>query len=93
VTTTIASAELILFVIVRHSGRTMAWPIPYAIIIAGLAVAIAAPAASDFLAFIRHLADAGRLTGISVANEITELVGAALIAWGAFVTWRTQTES
>ncbi len=93
VSTTIASAELIFFVVVRHSGRAMAWPIPYATILAGLAVAIAAPAASDLFNFLRQLTEPGRITGIGVVGELTELVGAALVAWGSFVTWRAGAEN
>jgi hypothetical protein len=92
ISTTIASAELIFFVVVRHSGRSMSWPIPYAIVLAGLAVAIAAPAVSDTLAFLRHLTDPARVGALDLLGLVAELVGAALVAWGAFTTWRANPE-
>jgi hypothetical protein len=92
ISTTIASAELIFIVVVRHSGRPMSWPISYTIILAGLAVAIAAPAVSDLLAFFRHLTDPSRVGALELVGVVVELVGAALVAWGAFTTWRANPE-
>jgi hypothetical protein len=83
----IAAADILLLIWARAMRPGMAWPFPFPMLLAALAVIIAVPTLSDVIADVTQLGtifgDAGRL----VAWVIDTIAGLA-VGWGAWMVWR-----
>jgi hypothetical protein len=80
----IAAAELALLVAVRSMRPSIAWPIPFSVIVIGLATVIVVPAISDLLYAVRGLG--GNNAGDMVA-QVFDWACAAAVAVGAWMVW------
>jgi hypothetical protein len=81
----IAAAELMLLLAVRAVRPATMWPIPYAVLLAGIATVIVVPTISDVLATIHNV---GTLDGETLLAGLVDWLSAAAIAAGAWMVWR-----
>jgi hypothetical protein len=88
VTTELGAAEVILLVFIRHARPSIAWPLPYAVLLAGFAVLVVVPTITGFLTTIVSFGTVG--SGADVLANILEWIGAAAIAFGAYQVWKAE---
>jgi hypothetical protein len=82
----VAAADIVLLILVRAVRPSTAWPIPYAILLGGLATIVVVPSISDLLGTLRSLDLLGG-TGDLLAMLINWLAAAA-VGVGAWMVWR-----
>ncbi|HLX35820.1 MAG TPA: hypothetical protein VKR30_11350 [Candidatus Limnocylindrales bacterium] len=88
ITQELGAAEIVLLALIRHARPGIAWPLPYAVLLAGFSVLIVIPTISDFLG---TLGDLGQLAGgTNVLGDVLVWLGAAAVAYGAYLVWKTE---
>jgi len=85
VTTELGAAEVLLLVFIRHARPSIAWPLPYAVLLAGFAVLIVVPTITSFLGTIVNFGQVG--SGMDVVADLLAWIGAAAVAFGAYQVW------
>ena len=84
----IAAAELLLLIFVRKMRPATTWPLPYAVLLAGIATIVVVPAIGDFLATLSSLGNLNE-SGLDIVALLLEWLSAAAIAAGAWMVWRS----
>ncbi|MBI3751851.1 MAG: hypothetical protein HY263_09390 [Chloroflexi bacterium] len=82
----VAAANVLLLIYAKSARPGMAWPIPFAMLLAGLATVIFVPTISDLLVDLRQLdklGDAGRLIAI-----VVDWAAGLAVGVGAWMVWR-----
>jgi len=85
----IAAADVLLLIWARAMRPNMAWPFPFPMLLAALAVIVAVPTFSDILADVGHLGDLFGDGGQLLAWVIDSIAGLA-VGVGAWMVWRAQ---
>ncbi|HEX8024997.1 MAG TPA: hypothetical protein VF484_02215, partial [Candidatus Limnocylindrales bacterium] len=87
ITTELGAAEIILLVFIRHARPSIAWPLPYPVLLVGFAVLVVVPTISFFLSTIVSFGQVG--SGTDVLSDVLEWIGAGAVAFGAFQVWKS----
>jgi len=85
ITTELGAAEVLLLVFIRHARPSIAWPLPYAVLLVGFTVLVVVPTITGFLSTIVNFGQVG--SGMDVVADLLEWVGAAAVAFGAYQVW------
>jgi hypothetical protein len=85
----IAAADVLLLIWARAMRPGMAWPFPFPMLLAALAVIVAVPTFSDVLADLPHLGDLFADAGQLLAWVIDSIAGLA-VGLGAWMVWRSE---
>lgn len=81
----IAAAEVLLLIAVRALRPSIAWPVPYAVLLASAAVVVVVPTVDSFLGVIH---EAGVLSdGASLVGSLVDWIAAAAVGVGAYLNW------
>ena len=88
ITTELGAAEILLLVFIRHARPAIAWPLPYAVLLAGFAVLVVVPTITGFLGTLVNFGQVG--SGMDVLADVLAWVGAAVIAFGAYQVWKAE---
>ena len=83
----IAAADILLLIWAKASRPGMAWPFPFPMLLAALAVIVAVPTLSDVLADVTRLGDLFADAGLLLAWVIDTIAGLA-VGVGAWMVWR-----
>jgi hypothetical protein len=89
ITTALGCAEIILLVYIRWARPSIAWPVPYTVLLAGFAVLVAVPTISDILFTVSNAGNLGG--GVELLSQLVSWIGAGAIAFGAYLIWRADT--
>ena len=88
ITTELGAAEILLLVFIRHARPSIAWPLPYAVLLVGFAVLVVVPTITGFLDTIVNTGGLGG--GMDLVADILEWIGAAAVGYGAWQVWRSE---
>ena len=88
ITTELGAAEILLLIFIRHARPSIAWPLPYAVLLAGFSVLVVVPTITSFLGAIMNAGQLG--TGGDIFADLLAWIGAAVIAFGAYQVWKSE---
>ena len=83
----IAAAEVMLLIFVRKMRPATAWPVPYPVLLAGIATVVAVPAIGDFLSTVSSFGNLNE-SGLDLVALLLDWIAAAAVAAGAWMVWQ-----